>query len=257
MISNIERHSEIIHLANKDGKVSVDTLASMYGVSTVTIRNDLNNLDRRGLLIRSRGGAILPLGFVKKLSINQKQKQSKNKKIKIKIALAAASLINNGDAIIIDSGTTTEELALELSHHKQLKVLTYGLNVATNLAQADDVEVMMTGGTLRQKSLSFIDEKAEKSLLHCHFDKVILGVDGFDLEAGITTPFAQEASLKRLMCEKSSQIIAITDSSKFGKRSCYIVQPLNNIHTVITDKGIPASYIEAFALAGIQLIIVD
>jgi len=255
MISSIERHNEILHLANKDGKVSVDTLASMYGVSTVTIRNDLNNLDRKGLLVRSRGGAIFPTGLTKELSISQKH--SKNQKIKRKLALAAALLVDNGDAIILDSGTTTEELALELANHKQLKVLTNGLNVAAKLAQIDDIEIMVTGGTLRQKSLSFFDEKAESSLRHCHFDKVILGVDGFDLKVGITTHFAQEASLNRLMCEKSSQIIAITDSSKFGKRGCYIVQALNRINTVITDKGIPASYVDAFALAGIQLIIVD
>ncbi len=255
MISSIERHNEILHLANKDGKVTVDTLASMYGVSTVTIRNDLNNLDKKGLLVRSRGGAIFPSRLVKELSINQKH--CKNQKIKKKIAIAAASLIKNGDAVILDSGTTTEELALELRNHKQLKVLTNGLNVATKLAQIDNMEVMVTGGTLRQKSLSFFDDKAESSLRHCHFDKVILGVDGFDLEAGITTHFAQEASLNRLMCEKSSQIIVITDSSKFGKRGCYIVQALNNINTVITDKGISATYIDAFALAGIQLIIVD
>lgn len=229
MISSIERHNEILNLANKDGKVKVDTLASMYGVSNVTIRNDLNNLDKKGLLVRSRGGAIFPTRLVKELSISQKH--CKNQEIKKKIA--TASLINNGDAVILDSGTTTEELALELSNHKQLKILTNGLNVATKLAQIDDIEAMVTDGTLRQKSLSFFDDKAENSLRHCHFDKVILGVDDFDLEAGITTHFAQEASLNRLMCEQSSQIIAIT------------------------DKGIPASYVDALALAGIRLIIVD
>ncbi|MCJ8319983.1 MAG: transcriptional repressor AgaR [Colwellia sp.] len=255
MISSIERHNEILHLANKDGKVSVDTLASIYGVSTVTIRNDLNNLDRRGLLVRSRGGAIYPTELAKELSIGQKH--SRNQKIKKKIALATVMLINNGDAVILDSGTTTEEIALELRNHKQLKVLTNGLNVATKLAQIDDIEIMVTGGTLRQKSLSFFDGNAENSFRHCHFDMVILGVDGFDLNAGITTHFSQEASLNRLMCEKSSQIIAVTDSSKFGKRGCYIVQPLNNIDIVITDKGIPSSYIDAFAIAGIQLIVVD
>ncbi|KGJ88399.1 MULTISPECIES: transcriptional repressor AgaR [Colwelliaceae] len=255
MLSSIERHNEILRLASKTGKVSVDELAHLYSVSTVTIRNDLNSLDNKGLLVRSRGGAILPTGFIKELSIGQKQ--TKNQAIKQQLATEAAKLIFDGDAIILDSGTTTEEIALQLCKHKQLKVLTNGLNVAAKLAQIVDIEIMVTGGTLRQKSLSFFDDKAESSLQHCHFDKVILGVDGFDLAAGITTHFAQEASLNRLMCEKSSQIIVVTDSSKFGKRSCYIVQAYNKVSTVITDKGIPAEYKKAFTLAGIQLIIVD
>ena len=95
MISSIERHNEILHLANREGKVSVDGLASIYGVSTVTIRNDLNNLDRKGLLVRSRGGAIFPTNLTKELSISQKH--SKNQKIKKKLAIAAALLIENGD----------------------------------------------------------------------------------------------------------------------------------------------------------------
>jgi len=255
MISTIERHNEILILANEVGKVSVDELANLYAVSTVTIRNDLNSLDSKGLLVRSRGGAILPTGLAKELTIHQKH--SKNSNIKKKVAHEAVKLINNGDAIILDSGTTTEEVALKLARHKQLKVLTNGLNIAAKLALYENVEVMLTGGTLRQKSMSFFDDKAENSLRHYHFDKVILGVDGFDLVAGITTHFSQEANLNRLMCKKSTQVIVVTDSSKFGKRGCYIVQPIHKIDTLITDKGIPANYIQALKLAGVEIIIVD
>ncbi|WOH36273.1 transcriptional repressor AgaR [Thalassotalea fonticola] len=255
MLTTIERHSEIIQQINKTGKVSVEALASEYAVSTVTIRNDLNQLDKKSLLVRSRGGAISSSRITKELSF--KQKHIQNHKVKKLLAKETVKLINNGDSIILDSGTTTEEVALCLHQHQQLKVMTNGLNVAAKLAQHDGIEVMVTGGTLRQKSQSFFDSQARDSLRHYHFDKIILAVDGFDLQAGITTHFAQEASLNRLMCEKSAEIIVVTDSSKFDKRSCHVVQNIDKINTVITDKGIPAEYIKAFAIAGVELIMVD
>lgn len=255
MISTIERHREIVQQVNEIGKVSVDELAQQYNVSTVTIRNDLNRLGKKGLVIRFRGGATVSNRLTKELSISQKQHQYYY--IKHRLAQATAKLVRDGESIILDSGTTTEEVALSLHEHKQLKVMTNGLNVAAKLAENNNIEVMVTGGTLRQKSLSFFDNKAEASLTNYHFDKVILGVDGFDLEAGITTHFSQEASLNRLMCSISSEIIVVTDSSKFGKRSCHIITPYTNITTLITDSGIPDSYVAKLTKAGVKLWIVN
>ncbi|PKH88530.1 transcriptional repressor AgaR [Colwellia sp. Bg11-28] len=255
MISTIERHSQIVQQVEEMGKVSVDALSHQYDVSTVTIRNDLNNLDKRGLIVRFHGGATVSNGLTKELSISQKHHQHNH--IKQLLAQATAKLVNDRESIILDSGSTTEEVALSLYSHKQLKVMTNGLNVAAKLAENNNIEVMVTGGTLRQKSLSFFDAKAEESLTNLHFDKVILGVDGFDLEAGITTHFSQEASLNRLMCNISSEIIAVTDSSKFGKRGCHIISAYNKITTLVTDSGIPDDYAEKLTKAGVQLCIVN
>ena len=254
MISALERHSNIVQLVNSAGKVSVDALANQFNVSTVTIRNDLNILSRSGLIVRFRGGATVSNNLNKELSISQKHHQFSH--TKQKLAKAVAKLIKNGESIILDSGSTTEEVALCLHQHKQLQVMTNGLNVAAKLAENDDIEVMMTGGTLRQKSLSFFDRTAEDSLANYHFDKVILGVDGFDLEAGITTHFSPEASLNRLMCHISSEIIAVTDSSKFGQRGCHIIRPYHQITTLVTDCGIPDTYVNSLTKAGVKLCIV-
>lgn len=204
--------------------MDVATLASQFDVSTVTIRNDLNNLDKRGLVVRSRGGAVTNNRIAKELSV--KEKHCKHLTVKKQIGKVVAEIIGDNESIILDSGTTTEEVAKALYDHQNLVVMTNGLNIANELSGSDNTQVLLTGGTLRKKSLSFYGRQAEASLANLRFDKVILGVDGIDESAGLTTHFEQEASLNRLMCSISKEIIAVTDSSKFDRGGFHVISAL-------------------------------
>ncbi|WP_286272454.1 transcriptional repressor AgaR [Thalassotalea hakodatensis] len=255
MLSTIERRQEIVLLTEKKGNVSVKELAENFNISTVTIRNDLNELNRLGLLVRSRGGAVPSNRLTKELSI--KEKHTKNLKVKQKIGEAVANLIDEGDAIILDSGSTTEEVAHCLIGKKQLTVMTNGLNIANQLAQAEGCDVFITGGKLRKKSMSFYGAQAEERLEYYNFNKVILGVDGIDINRGISTHYEPEANFNRAMCDNAEQIIVVTDSSKFGKRSLHAIVKLDQVDILVTDNQLAKEYIDVLESHNIELHLVD
>ena len=255
MSSTIERRQEIVDSVRQEGRVSVDELSSLYQVSTVTIRNDLNYLDKKGLLVRSRGGAVNNSKLIKELTINEKQTQ--NHPVKQAIGKLAADFIDNGDRIILDSGSTTEEITHHLHHYKDLTVMTNGLNILSRLSHIQDINLMMTGGTLRYTSQSFYGRQAEDSLKNYRFDRLFLAVDGFDIAAGLTTHFEQEASLNRYMCDISKQVIAVTDSSKFNRCGFHVICTFDQIDILITDNGIPEDYRQMLEKKGVEVILVD
>lgn len=255
MLNTIERRHEIVLLTEQTGKVSVKDLAEQFDVSTVTIRHDLNELTQKGLIVRSRGGAIASNRLTKELSI--KEKQHDNLKVKKLLAAAVADLIQDGEAVILDSGTTTEEVAHCLSVKNDLVVMTNGLNIANELARMTTCEVYMTGGQLRHKSMSLHDSQAEERLRHFNFSKVILGVDSIDLNRGISTHFEPEAKLNRVMCNCAEQIIVVTDSSKFGKKALHSILPLDAIDVLVTDSGIPQEFVALLTKLNVTLHVVD
>ncbi len=254
-LNTIERQQEIVRLTNAQGKVSVAELSQRFGVSEVTIRSDLAVLDSKRLLVRSRGGAMVNDDLSRELSL--KEKRQKHSELKQRLGRAAAALIKDDERIILDSGTTTEEVAANLREHKNLIVMTNGLNIALELSQVDKVEVMMTGGTLRKKSMSFYGAQAEQALKHYQFDKVVLGVDGFDLKTGLSTHFEAEATLNRLMCDVAREVIVVTDSSKFERRGFHLICSVMQVHTLVTDSGIPPLYVEELTRMGVQVHVIS
>ncbi|WP_099074748.1 transcriptional repressor AgaR [Proteus alimentorum] len=255
MKAAVERRMEILDMVNQQGKARVEDLAELFKVSSVTIRSDLSFLEKNGYIVRSHGAAIPNTGFIAEMSIHEKRGQ--NAGIKTLIGKAAATLIKDGDTVILDSGTTTREIATHLKSRENVVVMTNGLDVAMELANTSGVEVLMTGGVLRKSALSFSGSQAENSLRNYRFDKVFLGVDGFDLRVGITTHNEQEASLNRLMCDISETIIAVADSTKFSKRSCHMIREFGDIDILVTDSGIPEEYIQELKEHKIEVIIVD
>ncbi|GAA0361066.1 transcriptional repressor AgaR [Bowmanella denitrificans] len=253
--NSIERQQEILRQTQAQGKVSVKALAEQFKVSEVTIRNDLSVLDRKKLLVRSRGGAMVNSQLGRELSL--KEKSGQNSALKQELGALAAQLVGEGERILLDSGTTTQEVAACLVDKEDLVVMTNGLNIATELARSDSVEVMLTGGTLRKKSMSFYGAIAERSLQNYNFSKLILGVDGFDLRTGIGTHFEKEAILNRLMCEMAEEIVVVTDSSKFERRAFHAICAIAQIHTLVTDSGIPQNYVDELDKLGIKLHLVD
>jgi len=254
--SLIERRKEIVRQAEAEGRVYVETLAQKFQVSEVTIRNDLNALDSRGLVVRSRGGAVVSTRLTRELSVQEKY--SKHHTIKRKLGAAVVALLGEDvRSILIDSGTTTEEVARNLVGYTGLTVMTNGLNIATALADLEGIDIKVTGGTLRPKSMSFFGRQAEESLGLMHFDRLILGVDGFDISVGISTHFEQEANLNRIMCDVASQVIAVTDSSKIGLRGSHVICRNTDISTLVTDSGAPADVLDALREIGVDVHLVD
>ncbi|MGQ9799853.1 MAG: transcriptional repressor AgaR [Ignavibacterium sp.] len=252
-ISTIERRAKILDLLNNQGQVSVKELSNNFNVSEVTIRNDLSHLEKKGLLTKTRGGGLKlqRVGVDQKLSekakIHSKEKQAIGKK--------AASLINDNDTIIIDSGTTTEEIVKNLTGKKNLTVITNGLNIASQLIR-DDIKVILLGGIIRSTSFSVVGPIAENSLKNFYCDKCFIGVDGIESTTGIFTPILEEASLNKLMIENSKEVIVVTDSSKFKRKSFCFISPIEQIDTIITDTKIPQDELQNLLNKGIKVILV-
>lgn len=255
MLNTVERRSEIVKLVESTGNVKVKELALKFNISTVTIRNDLNDLSRTGLLVRARGGAIASSRLTRELTINEKHK--KNHKVKVALGKYVASLVQDDDAIILDSGTTAEEVANYLNDKENLIVMTNGLNIAYQLARAGGCDVFMIGGQLRKKSMSFYGPDAEKKLKDYNFNKVILGVDGIDISRGLSTHYEPEAVFNRVMCESAEQIIVVTDSTKFGRRSLHSIIPITSIDILVTDNNLDKEKEEEIRQLGIDLRLVD
>ncbi len=250
--STVKRRNLIIIEIQKKGQVFVDELSKEFKVSEVTIRNDLEQLERKNMLIRARGGAINLESRVRS-DFRLTEKGRINLKEKIAIGKQAAKLIKEGDTIIIDSGTTTIEITKNISHLKELTLISNALNIVNELSNTSNINVIIPGGYLRKNSMSLVGPMAEKNLRNLHVDKVFLGVDGFDTKFGVYTPNIEEAHLNEIMIEAATEVIIVADSSKFKRRSFAYICPLNKIHTVVTDQGISDEDKKRLEDAGIKV----
>ncbi|MTH45763.1 DeoR family transcriptional regulator [Intestinirhabdus alba] len=251
-----ERREQIIQRLRQQGSVQVNELSALYGVSTVTIRNDLAFLEKQGIAVRAYGGALICDGGASGQEPSVADKSSLNTAVKRRIAHIAAGLIGPGHRVILDSGTTTCEIARMLRRHSDVIVMTNGMNVANALLEAEGVELLMTGGHLRRQSQSFYGDRAEQSLQNYHFDMLFLGVDAIDLERGVSTHNEDEARLNRRMCEVAERIIVVTDSSKFNHSSLHKIVDTQRIDTIIVDDAIPTESLEGLRKSGIEVILV-
>ena len=247
----LDRRARVLQLIETKGQVKVNELRKMFGVSEVTIRNDLAQLEEKGLLVRARGGAFRAQRVAADFALNIKAK--KHHKQKQAIGRRAADLIEEGDTIIIDSGTTTMEVARNLARFQNLTVITNALNIAGELVGHPQIKVIIPGGFLRENSLSLVGPIAESSIRNYYCDKLIIGVDGVDSQYGISTPNVEEAHLNRIMIDISREVIVVTDSSKFLRRSFAFIAPIEKIHTVITASDIPEEEHQRLLKAGVRV----
>ncbi|EBQ4099397.1 DeoR family transcriptional regulator [Salmonella enterica] len=251
-----ERREQIIQRLRQQGSVQVNDLSTLFCVSTVTIRNDLAFLEKQGIAVRAYGGALICDSNNSGIEPSVEDKSSLNTALKRSIARAAVELIKPGHRVILDSGTTTYEIARLMRNHTDVIAMTNGMNVANALLEAEGVELLMTGGHLRRQSLSFYGDQAEQSLQNYHFDMLFLGVDSIDLERGISTHNEDEARLNRRMCEVAERIVVVTDSSKFDHSSLHKIVDTQRIDMIIVDEGIPVESLEGLRKSGIDVILV-
>src|SRR5262249_14625814 len=188
-----ERRRKILDLVEKQARVTVFELVKRFGVSAVTVRGDLDALSRSGTVIRSHGGALKPGGAPQCVPINVKETLHHGEKVRI--GHAAAQMIRDNEIVMLDSGTTTAEVArhIKFLKLKSLTVITNALNIAMELANLPHLRVIMIGGILRQMSYSLVGPHAEHTLRGLNADRLFLGVDGLDPEIGLTTPDVLEA----------------------------------------------------------------
>jgi len=253
--NTVERRMKIMQLLSVNDQVFVNELSKEFGVSEVTIRNDLKKLENKKLLIRARGGAM-SINQVVSFDQHVEEKYKKNRPEKSRIGKIAAKMIHDSDTVIIDSGTTTLEIIKNLSPSlNDVTIITNALNIANQLVSRPNINLIIPGGMLRKNSLSLVGPLAEKSFRNFFVDKVFLGVDGFDTMKGISTPNIEEASLNQIMIEVAREVIIVTDSSKFLRKSLAFICNLDRIHNVITDAGISDEDKKRLTDAGINVII--
>jgi DeoR family transcriptional regulator of aga operon len=249
-----KRRAQILDQLENEGHVTTHSLSEIFNVSEVTIRNDLLIFEKKGLLHRTRGGALRH----QRVTIDHDLREKSRKYLleKQRIAKKAREFINNGDTIILDSGTTTQEIAKRFADVSGLTIVTNGINVAAEIARNRNVRLIMPGGILRQNSLSLVGVLAENSLRNYNCDKLFLGVDGIDSSYGISTPNLEEAQLNQVMIDIAKEVFIVTDSSKFLKRSFALIAPVSRITTLITDKNIPQNEYTALLNLGVDMVLV-
>lgn len=248
-----ERIQEIMKILERENRVLINDLCKAFNTTPVTIRKDLDLLEKQGVLKRTHGGAILHKPLFRGLALNEKEKLNSDEKSRI--ADEAVRLIRERDVVMLDSGSTTTFLARKMKGLKGLKVITNAVNIALELADSD-LDVILTGGALQKNSSTLVGPLAEYVLEKVSVDKLFHGVDGIDYDIGLTTPDIIEARTSRVMMQRAGQNILLADSSKFGRRSLGVICQIREINKLITTKRMAKAEIKKLNKMNIEVRIV-
>jgi DeoR family transcriptional regulator of aga operon len=249
-----ERRAQILQIVRRAGRVKVNELATLFNTSEVTIRIDLNELHNRGLVMRSHGGAVLPDTILRESPVQERLKAHSEEKRRI--GAMAASLIKDGETIILDSGTTTLEIARRIKKKQGLQIITNGINIAVELLDASAAQIFVVGGTLGRESASITGRFTEDMLDQFSADKLFLSGAGCDPDFGISGAHVEETMVNRAMLKISREIILVADASKFTKRSMARIAPFSEIDTVITDVSLREETQDKLRALGCNLVLV-
>lgn len=244
-----ERTIKIKQLIKNGESVKVSELAKEFNVSETTIRRDLIKLETSGKIIRTHGGALSSSSANFEPSFLEKQDKFLSEKQHI--GKIAATHIVDGDTVILDSGTTTQYIVRYITA-KDITIITNSVNLANELSEKKDVEVIVTGGTIRLNTKAMVGPIAENVLKRFKADKLFLGANGVSFESGVTTPNYIEASIKSAMVSSAKKVYLAVDSSKFNSTSLSLICQISNIDYIITDK-LPEDYLK-YTHLGIEFI---
>jgi len=249
-----ERRKQILQIVHSKGRVKVNELADLFNISAVTIRIDLNELHRRGLLLRSHGGAVLPDTILRESPFHERlQAHSEEKR---RIGAMAVTLIDDGETIILDSGTTTLEIARHIKKKQGLQIITNGVNIAAELLDARDARLFIVGGMVGWQSASITGSISEGMLEQFSADKLFLSGAGCDLDFGVSGANLEETMVNRAMLRISREIILVADASKFSKRSMTRIALFSEIDTVISGTSLDQEIQEKLRSLSCNLILV-
>lgn len=250
-----QRRIRILEMLQEDGNARVRDLSKAFGVSEPTVRLDLDRLQEEGLVVREHGGAYLKSvpQQVRTLSLQHTENMDR----KVRIARAAAQLIENGDSLILDSGSTVTEIAKNLDDKKDLRIITNSLNIALLLGGHLTFEVMVTGGVFKAPTLSLTSDKAAAFFNQIHVRKLFLATGGISFDVGLTYPSLSDLPVKRAMIEAADETYLVADATKIGRIAFAALGPLDRIQYLITDPGISDKDRKQFAALGIKVIVVE
>jgi len=240
-------------LLSKNGRVSVADLSTQFALSKATIRADLDALVQDGLIVRTHGGAISVDQSTVEGSFDVRSRL--NSSSKRRIGIAAANMIEDGDAIALDASTTALSIAKQIQGRHELTVLTNGIYAALALMNRPGITILMPGGFLRRDSVSLIGAEGQDLIRRYHFGKGFFGAKGFTLQEGLTDVNRDEVSTKQDLVTHTKSVIAVVDSSKWGRVGFASFASVEQIDCIITDEGAPQDMIDALADLDVQVIV--
>ncbi|GFZ34609.1 DeoR family transcriptional regulator [Clostridium zeae] len=247
-----ERQQKILDMLNSESSIKVMDIAILLNVSESTIRRDLQELEEKKLLMRTHGGAV---GINNRTSFEPSFTDKKDERIdqKHSIAEVASEMIENGDTIILDSGTTTLEIAKRING-RDITVITNSIDIAAELSEKEGIEIIVTGGSLRLNTRAMVGHLTESVIKNFRVDKAFIGANGVSIEDGITTPNFIEAQTKKSMINYASKVIIVADSSKFNNVSFSVICPVKAVSMIITSNDIDEEVIKQYAEIGVDII---
>jgi DeoR/GlpR family transcriptional regulator of sugar metabolism len=252
-ISRAIRREKILDLITEDGVARVSDLSSIFRVSEVTIRQDLDRLEEGGLIGREHGGAYLKSLSHQVRSFNFQHQENMDKKVRI--GKKAAEFIADGESVILDSGSTVTEVAKNLSGRKNLTVITNAVNIPLIIGGEPGITLLLTSGEFKAPTLSLTGQKAADFFENVHVNKLFLATAGITLKAGLTYPSLSDLPVKKAMIETASDVFLVADSTKIGKQALASLGALSLIDYLITDDGISEEDKQNFSRHGIEFII--
>lgn len=250
-----QRRDKILELLKEDGSAKVTDLSRLFKVTEVTIRQDLEKLDSEGLIIKEHGGAYLKNMADQVQSFSLAHQDNLDKKAAI--ALKCLEYIEPGDTIILDSGSTTTEIAKKIksARLRSLTIITNALNIALMLGTEPTIEVIMTGGEFKPPTLSLTGQKAADFFKGLSVQKLFLATAGISLKTGLTYPSISDLVVKKAMIDAAEVTYLVADSTKIGKSALASLGALGLIDFIITDAGIADNHLELFKNNDIEIII--
>ena len=247
------RRSRILEWLREEGSARVSVLAQAFAVSEVTVRQDLEKLEAEGQIVREHGGAYLKSvpDQVRAMALEHQE----NRDAKQRIGRAAAALVDDGETIILDSGSTTTEVAANLLGHSDVTVITNALNIALMLGGEPGFDVHMSGGHFKAPTLSLSGDRSADFFNGLFAQKLFLATGAVDIESGLTYPALSDIPVKRAMIDSAQEIYLVADSSKIGERSFCVLGGLEKLDAMITDDGIRDEDRKAIEAAGVEVIV--
>jgi DeoR/GlpR family transcriptional regulator of sugar metabolism len=248
---SVDRQRRLLQHLRAEGSGNVLELAETLGVSASTVRRDLKEMDGRGLVTRVHGGASVLDGDLEPALSSRSSNRSEQKR---RIGKAAAQRIPDSATVLITGGTTTEAMLPYLAGHEHLTVLTNGLSIAYHLARYPEISVVVLGGVLRHDEMSLLGPIAEHVLVDFHVDIAFFSAFGLDATTGLTAADVNEAGTDRRILQRAGALVALMDSSKFGRRGPVRVADIEHLSCLITDDEAPTDALEHIRARGVEIV---
>lgn len=252
-MNTIARKQKVMARLEEEGSVNIAELAEELNVSSMTIRRDLAQFQKQGLVTMEYGGAVLNSGSLFEYDMTMKKEQ--NLEAKRKIAQKCAEFVKDGESIFIDAGTTTAEIAKLIINRKNLNVMTNSLLAANYLSKAKNLKVVMCPGVFRETSMAYMGKLTDDFIQRFRIDVLFLGVEGIELNSGVSVQDITDGETKQTLARHAQKVVCAADKTKFGKSYFYQICPLSQINVLVTDEGLDPQILEPYReVSGLEIV---